>query len=172
VKPPSPQALQHSLQAVDWTLAVGPPIVAWRVWRISEDGGELMLRSVYQHQVTWPSGEPLQAACNCMGVLDGHDAPGLGPGRECGIYAVRDEELTRRWSWFTRVPTVATVGKAFGRVRLWGRVVQYEQGYKAEFAYPADLYLLDVDPEWDPAEVQAELADRYRVPIPQFDRPS
>jgi hypothetical protein len=140
------------------------------VWRISEVDGELILRSVYQHQVVWPSGEPLRAVCNCMGVVDGHDPPGLGPGGECGIYAVRAEELTRRWSWFTRVPTVATVGKAVGRVQLWGRVVQYEHGYKAEFAYPADLRVLDLDPERDAADVGAELADRYRLPVPELGR--
>jgi hypothetical protein len=151
------------------TLAVGPPLVGWRVWRISEVDGELVLRSVYQHQVIWPTYEPLRAVCNCMGIVDGHDAPGLGPGRECGIYAVREEELTRRWSWFTRVPTVATVGKAFGRVQLWGRIVQYEQGYKAEFAYPGDLRVLDVDPELDPETVAEELADRYGVPTPELD---
>jgi hypothetical protein len=151
--------------AADWTLAVGPPIVGWRVWRISENDGELVLRSVYQHQVVWPGREPLRADCHCMGVVDSHEAPSLGPGRECGIYAVREEELTRRWSWFTRVPAAATVGKAFGRVNLWGRVIRFAHGYKAEFAYPADLRLLDLDAGYRTGEVSEELAETYGIPV-------
>jgi len=30
---------------------------------------------------------------------------------------------------------------AFGRVSLWGNIVEHEDGYRAEFAYPLDLYI-------------------------------
>jgi hypothetical protein len=44
-----------------------------------------------------------------------------------------------------------------GRVALWGRVVEHEEGYRAQRAYPQMLYVLG------PAGTAARLASRYGV---------
>ena len=56
--------------------------------------------------------------------------------RTCGIYAIKD-------SRGFRTPITATFVKpiAYGRVSLWGRIVEHKHGYRAQFAYPLDLVL-------------------------------
>ena len=34
---------------------------------------------------------------------------------------------------------------AYGRVSLWGRIVEHKHGYRAQFAYPLDLVLAGGD---------------------------
>lgn len=64
----------------------------------------------------------------------------------CGIYAVDD---------FDRVPASGTV---YGKVKLWGKIIPGEKGYRAEYAYPSEFW---VPPEMEPDD--ALLA--FDVPI-------
>jgi hypothetical protein len=50
----------------------------------------------------------------------------------CGLHATHEVEILRR----TRTPAV------LGRVALWGRVIEHEQGYRGEFGYPQRLALV------------------------------
>jgi hypothetical protein len=53
-------------------------------------------------------------------------------GCTCGLYAVEEPELLRA----ARDPAV------IGTVDMWGRVMEHERGYRAEFAYPQRLALI------------------------------
>ena len=33
------------------------------------------------------------------------------------------------------------IHRVLGRVSLWGKVVEYDHGWRAEFAYPAELFI-------------------------------
>ena len=54
----------------------------------------------------------------------------------CGIYAVKNlnnvvVEYRDTWSDFPII---------FGKVALWGKIIEHEKGYRAEFAYPQVFY--------------------------------
>jgi hypothetical protein len=129
------------------------PILGWRVWKVAH--GRLY-STVFG--TLWPERARLEARCglggrSSPGGLRGvHDAPLRGC--DCGIYALKSRAdalfLARQ---ITR-PDLAAVGQ----VSLWGRVVETERGYRAQFAYIYDLTLLGG------TEVQAgEIRNRYAV---------
>ena len=78
----------------------------------------------------WEPGLPLAAACP-----HGHSAPLLTCA--CGIYAARrpDDAVV----YLTGRDEPGVVGRVLGRVALWGAVVEAEDGWRAEYAYPFEL---------------------------------
>lgn len=113
-------------------LAIGvaaEPVVAWRTWALSghRDGTELLLRPVAGRSRPWRPLEPAEAACKHARM---HAAPNVDC--TCGLHATHEVEILRR----TKSPSV------LGRVALWGRVIEHDLGYRAEFAYPQRLRLV------------------------------
>ena len=104
-------------------------VVAWRAWALTgrPDGTELRLRPVAGRSRPWPAGRPAQAVCRFVRL---HRAP--HPSCTCGLHGTFGLDLLRR----TRTPTV------LGRVALWGKVIEHEHGYRAEFGYPQRLGLV------------------------------
>ena len=102
------------------------PIVAFRSWRLVEEG----LRSVYL-PVLWTARD-MTATCMCSESPD-PDAPRTAvPGHAvpdractCGIYAYHEPDLN--------FPTVDHRGVA-GIVSLWGSIEVHEEGMRAEHA--------------------------------------
>jgi hypothetical protein len=105
------------------------PILAWRSWTLTgrRDGEGLLLRPVTAGSRPWRPQEIAQATCR---LAWSHEAPNVDC--SCGLYATQDLELLRR----TRCPAV------LGRVALWGRVIEHDQGYRARFGYPQRLRLI------------------------------
>ena len=105
------------------------PIVAWRAWALTghRDGRGLLLRPVAKRARTWRPREVVEAACR---TSRWHDAP--DPACTCGLHGTHGLEVLRK----TKCPAV------LGRVALWGRVVEHEHGYRAQFAYPQRLRLI------------------------------
>lgn len=143
------------------------PLEAWRVWRVVECDGELWLASVVKRTL-WRAGEPLAAECLRRRTLRSwlrrrprHVAPHCDC--ECGIYAT---ELTRAGEYLNDSFPEA-LGRVFGRVSLWGTVVECERGFRASHAYPLALYVAaDAAPgqRATPQTIAAGLA-RYGVPV-------
>lgn len=54
-----------------------------------------------------------------------------------------------------------------GEVHLWGRVLRFSSGYRAQYAYPYSLEVLDEDlpNELDPKLVVRQLRDTYVVDV-------
>jgi hypothetical protein len=136
------------------------PLLGWRAWTVVETTAGPELRSlVYAH--AWPPGEPMRRVCEPGGCLG---ARWPNQPHACGIHAFKeraDAELypgtwEARRSGGARFPGVY----AIGRVSLWGHVIEHQRGYRAELAYPFDLFL--------PAEHRAlavSLAGRYVVEV-------
>jgi hypothetical protein len=105
------------------------PILAWRSWTLTgrRDGEGLLLRPVTAGSKPWRPREVAQATCR---LAWSHEAPNLDC--SCGLYATRELDTLRK----TRCPAV------LGRVALWGRVIEHEQGYRARFGYPQRLRLI------------------------------
>ena len=109
--------------------ATTEPIVAWRAWALTghRDGTELLLRPVAGRSRPWRPMEPAEAACKHARL---HGAPNVDC--SCGLHGTHDVEILRR----TRCPAV------LGRVAFWGRVIEHELGYRAQFGYPQRLTLV------------------------------
>jgi hypothetical protein len=131
------------------------PIRGWRVWKVAN--GRLY-STVFG--TLWPERARLEARCglggrSSPGGLRGvHEAPSRGC--DCGIYALKSHADALYLARQIAEPVLVAVG----RVSLWGRVVETERGYRAEYAYIYDLSLLggsDVE--------AAEIRNRYAVDV-------
>jgi hypothetical protein len=112
------------------------PILAYRTWKLVPSAeGVPILYSIVQ-DYCWLPFEPA-----CGAVNESNSA---------GIYALKapsDIYLDH-----DSIP---------GVVNLWGTVVEYEQGYRAEFAYPKEFWV----PEDYDVVMAARLEETYGVPV-------
>ena len=118
--------LEHAWSAEDLRPAVG-----WKVWRVEHDSDRTHLRSVLYGDV-WPVDETVEAACHRM-LRTSHAAP--SPGCECGIHAGRTLEA---WDHYLAVDVESRV---FGRVLVWGSVLEATEGWRAAFARPVEIFV-------------------------------
>jgi hypothetical protein len=148
------------------------PLIGYRGWRvpIEEDNlydlRRLELRSMHR-PVSWPAREPVHAECIMMNMSryaqlgPKHAAPHLGCW--CGVYAVKADVQHLRRHVVQSVQSSLWWQVAFGVVALWGRVVEHDDGYRAERAMPIAL--------WDEPQAAAKslvlrrLAAMYDVPL-------
>lgn len=78
-----------------------------------------------------------------------HDPP--NENCTCGIYAVRTEELLEFKRMATLPAVIRPADTAFsspdsaviGKVALWGKVIEHALGFRAEYAYPLELWIPD-----------------------------
>lgn len=122
------------------------PILAWRSWGLTDHGRLFSPISGRE----WYPGRPFRAFCRGRA----HRAPDRSC--ECGVYATK------------RAPDVPLSAVA-GPVYLWGRVIEHELGYRAEFAYPHELTLVygHATSPFDQRSAR-ELERTYRVPVNFF----
>lgn len=71
--------------------------------------------------ITWNPREPIEAKCTLVGGAPHNDC-------SCGIYALKASHLPFQM-----------MGEVTGEVYLWGKVIECEGGYRAQFAYPKKL---------------------------------
>jgi hypothetical protein len=119
------------------------PIVAWRAWRIlqfetlsGETSYRLCAVGLRGIPKVW---EPRKAtAAVCSRYSSNHEAP--WPEHDCGLYGFRSRRETesRLESW-AETQRGEKAGWALGRVSMWGRIVECERGWRAQYAYPYDL---------------------------------
>lgn len=130
------------------------PVVGWRAWRVTPAG----LASV-NHPWLWVPKETSTAQCLINGaramLLLKYGAPDQVPhsapleGCTCGFYTARE-----RWR-LSGYPL-----DVIGRVAMWGKVIEYDGGWRAEKAYPQAFF---VTPE--KREELRPVLERYGVPI-------
>jgi hypothetical protein len=100
------------------------PVVGWRLWLL---GGDRTAPGLVSPAVTasWPPRTAMTAAC-ARGCTD-------PPGWDCacGLYATAGLERL--------LLSVGGDGAVLGCVALWGRVVEADDGWRAEHAYPLAL---------------------------------
>ncbi len=129
------------------------PIVGYRVWTWGSTG----LKSLCGTR--WLPCQALAARCKASVVVgtlvsrtglahDSHDAPNANC--TCGIYADKAFDHFRN-AGYERYGI-------HGEVYLWGKVVEHEHGYRAQFAYPKNLVL---PPDTLPSS-SAAIQDRLR----------
>jgi hypothetical protein len=144
------------------------PIVGWRYWRL--DRGHRRLSSLTGHTQEWPPNRAFTAICRYArrdpsdfryryaggGEPSHHDAP--AEGCTCGVHAARDLKNLRARMLFGLGLMVV------GEVSLWGKVIPGTRGYRAQFAYPRRLFVVQRTVEWDQSRTVAALGV-YGVPV-------
>lgn len=122
-------------------------VTGWRCWTVPK--GETLLRPIYMKGLVWKPGEPFEATC----PQELHAVP--AEGCKCGIWAVCHPLQLDEVSWSDHRGTIIV-----GQVALWGNVLEFERGWRGQFAYPTHLYAFTDD------ELLAQtLRERYVVPV-------
>lgn len=132
------------------------PAVGWKVWGIEHNAEQTRLRSVLYGDI-WPVDEAVRAVCRRL-LRSSHEAP-CGA-CECGIHAGRELDA---WDHYLAVGAETRV---FGRVLLWGSVLEGAHGWRAAQARPVEIFV--------PAAVAdgarvAEGLRAYGVPVSLFE---
>ncbi|PYQ80598.1 MAG: hypothetical protein DMG02_31255 [Acidobacteria bacterium] len=142
-------------------------ITAYRVFNVFENG--LLAGSAFVEP--WPPYEPFVARCGAVSyegagehVRDGRFVSAPVYGCDCGIHVVRTPaaalervRMERRAHALRLQHLKGPAGRAWGAVKIWGRVIEHESGYRAEFAYPSNL-------QCDDAKLARRVAALYGVP--------
>jgi hypothetical protein len=132
-------------------------LLGWRAWQVIEDRDGPTLTSWWL-STSWPVRRALEARCGMHGSRPAaHHVCGIHAfaAREDALaYAAADREGPQL---FTRSPARA-LGIAVGRVSGWGRAVRHTRGWRSQYAYPYDVYLVSGD-----RALARLLADRYAV---------
>jgi len=127
------------------------PITAYRAWQWNANG----LRSLNGER--WLPGHPLTASCrvDAISSISGLSKVTHNPdelphfGCTCGVYAAKTIEHLRQCGY-----------KKFGvhgEVCLWGKVVEHERGWRAQFAYPKTFIVAPDKFPFSLSEINARL---------------
>jgi hypothetical protein len=123
------------------------PVVGWRAWRIVCDLGRYRLASLLFPDI-WRPGQA--AAATCVRADGRRRHPALRGECRCGIYAAASPpaalDVLAEWrDWMPASAGSGLTAWAIGEVRLWGRVVEAETGWRAARAYPGCILMPSVD---------------------------
>ena len=145
------------------------PLIGWRYWCLDKKEGLLHSLSGAGGYL-WAPDKRFEARCPVIkrGSIDRryrfvsgmrtdmHEAP--GEMCRCGIYAARDLMHLRR-QMLTRLAI-----KVVGEVSLWGKIIPGSKGFRAQFAYPRSLFVIQRTYDWDQSAA-AEALSVYGVPV-------
>jgi hypothetical protein len=116
-------------------------LTAWRGWEVSHG----MLEALGSDSKWEPKRAP---RANCRSGH--HPAPDMHC--YCGYWSFKSLDLLT-----AAMETYACSVDVVGQVEIWGRVIECENGWRSEFAYPKELWLLD--------EGLEGLSWKYGVPV-------
>lgn len=107
-------------------------ITAWRGWKLVD--GKLCALGMTG---VWEPKKIVKAICGkTVSLTLPHDAPVKDC--KCGYWSFRTMELLQQ-----ALDPYATSVQVIGSVEVWGKVVECESGFRSEFAYPKELWLLE-----------------------------
>jgi hypothetical protein len=124
-------------------LFAGPALVGWRSWRVMSfqrlgepDSIRLCACGTNGLPKVWEPRQAMRAVCGKFNST--HDAP--WEDCHCGFYAYREKSAAEdHLATFADSNGKRVLGWAFGRVSLWGRIVEHVDGWRAEYAYPYEV---------------------------------
>lgn len=118
------------------------PLLGYRGWHVvnTGDGSGLALKSLH---VSYIWDRQVEAFCHQQAVLfrRGSHIGSISPDLacSCGIYAQLPEHPLTEWDKVKKGRVCAS-----GTIAMWGRIIQCERGYKAQFAEIQSPLVLDV----------------------------
>ena len=149
------------------------PIVSWRSWMVEFKGDDVTLRSI-TYKTPWLKRKACRAHCLYQWTnknipqahhLGPHNCPNLVHG--CGFYSVKEIEAAKRWA-----QNGSYTFRVIGKVKIWGSVFRYTDGYISEYAYPSDIFVSEnynhwknshAKPDAEPTEVAELIEAAYGV---------
>lgn len=148
------------------------PITGYRAWNVHHNG----LLIGQNHAEPWPPYTPFVARCGHAvsphHIREGQwiEAPLISC--HCGIYAFNNTVMLEeriqadKNSLIFGINNTGEDAMVWGEVKLWGRVIVHQSGYRAEFAYPGELWCED-------EKLCAKVASLYGVScrLKAVDRP-
>ena len=136
------------------------PYRSYRCWQVLVEENPVTLKSI-SYSTKWPAREAFHATCMTQVYRGfsatepiGHDTPSLH--HVCGIYSVKEGVKDRLEEWCRNKKHVV-----YGVVLVWGKVLEFEEGYLSEYAYPLEFYDHAGGWDYEPVEVMRELARIY-----------
>jgi len=123
-------------------------LTAYRAWRATSQGLVPLGRSINN----WLPKRAERATC-CR--VASHRAPVRDC--ECGYWSFKSMDLLQK-----ALPDYANNVAVVGSVEIWGRVIECENGFRSEFAYPKELWLVKPGLEF--------LSWEYGVPVRMIDK--
>ena len=123
-------------------------LTAYRAWRVLGD----MLSPLGGTVSPWEKKKAVGATCLRAAS---HKAPVRDC--ECGYWSFKSMDLLQK-----ALPQYANSVAVVGSVEIWGRVIECENGFRSEFAYPKELWLVKPDLEF--------LSWEYGVPVRMIDK--
>ncbi len=143
------------------------PVVGWRAWTVALRGAKppyeyFLLPFGGPHVIdrAWQAGVAVPAICT---LTPSHRPP--WPGCGCGYWALGS--LVELMDVVRPVVTMQpSIGPGvIGTVNLWGKVAIHERGYRAEYAYPKELFIAGgLDPHLERTFVASGL-ERYGMRV-------
>ena len=103
-------------------------IRAYRLWRIGYDGRDPWLLSL-NDRFKWLYKEESHFRCSLFSLS--HKTLDLSC--TCGIYGWK--------KWRKEHLKEIDEGSVFGLINLWGKVIEHDLGYRAEYAYPSEFII-------------------------------
>lgn len=184
----TPLVSNGSVEPVDEDLYFdSSPIIAYRAWILrNNQRRNVRLTSTTQTFIPWLPLKIQRARClqqlkrNTVRVKQGgqifafdygddgytHGAPKSGC--TCGLHAVKTFDAAKSWG-----ATWSQKQQIIGKVVLWGTVLEYEDGYRAEYAYPYEFFIrTDNFPSRDSMFDKDELLNllkQYKVDLTYVD---
>lgn len=121
-------------------------ITGWRAWGVdpnTPDGEPVLLRSVRKHTI-WPPRQEVVARCAKRSARGPRSKPGHAVPDEncsCGLYAARTLEHLMSMPYHRYDADRNGLFHVVGQVAMWGGYIEGTQGWRAEKAYPALLFV-------------------------------
>jgi hypothetical protein len=119
------------------------PLIGWRAWKIwapltGSDScpvfSSVILDTPWTPRRKFSAEHSFDLGAKCHGLLELDCS--------CGVYAFKDPLEAFVYLMKVRDRLLGmSVEVALGTVSLWGRVIECELGYKAQYAYPCHIYL-------------------------------
>jgi len=122
-------------------------LTGWRGWKVNKNG----LVALGQSSAWEPKKAP---AAKCTKASDQHDSPARDC--TCGYWSFKSMDLLQE-----ALKPYASSVVVVGSVDIWGKVIECENGFRSQYAYPKELWLLKPDLDF--------LSWTYGVPVRKTD---
>lgn len=128
-------------------------VVGYRSWELLYPD---YLSNVNKHTV-WEAGKKLEAVCTSGVYYQVRDHGSPDKSCTCGVYAYRDQDLSVEG-------LKSSTSQIYGQVALWGKVLRFSKGYRAQFAYPLEFYFNKLTTS-HMLSLFTKVAEKYQVPL-------
>lgn len=138
-------------------------VEGWRAWRVLREpppyGTAPRLESA-SYNYYWAPRVKARAECSSCADAD-PTSPTHVPGAHCtcGFYSAKSLDHLRSMGYHSYDPESGMVC-VVGQLANWGKVIEGSQGWRAEFAYPAVVYV-----PFEAWRLAKPLAKAYGVPV-------